>query len=153
LGEYPEVRYYPPNADLFFDVMTRLDEAASFDTVEAEMRELDGIRVSVATPRALYRLKKDTECPLDRQDAALRDRFNPTRTDVPVHKFRSAEEMNATRVAGTSESDFDRFLRHCARFRLIAPRRYPRGVFKFRTLAEAQAARARDARERTELLD
>jgi len=63
---------------------------------------------------------------------------------MPVRKFRSAEEMNATPVfAAAPASDFDRFLRHCARFRLIAPRTYPRGVFKFRDLAEAQAARAR----------
>jgi hypothetical protein len=77
LGEYPAVRYYPPDADLFFDVMTRLGEAASFETVESEVKEFEGIHVSVATPRALYRLKKGTVRPLDRQDAAaLRDRFN-----------------------------------------------------------------------------
>lgn len=73
------MRYYPPNADVFFDVMTRLGEAASFDTVEAEVKEFEGVRVSVATPRALYHLKKGTVRPLDRQDAAaLRDRFNLT---------------------------------------------------------------------------
>jgi hypothetical protein len=33
--------------------------------------------------------------------------------------------------------------RHCARFWAIAPRRYPRGVFKFRTIEDAQAARER----------
>jgi hypothetical protein len=82
LGEYPAVRYYPPNADLFFDIMTTLGEVAGFDTVEAEVKEFEGIRVSVATPRALYRLKKDTVRPLDRQDAAaLRDRFNLTDED------------------------------------------------------------------------
>src|ERR1700682_3966278 len=82
LGDYPAVRYYPPNADLFFDVMTRLGEAASFETVEVEVREFEGIRVPVATPRALYRLKKGTVRSLDRQDAAaLRDRFNLTDED------------------------------------------------------------------------
>jgi hypothetical protein len=82
LGEYPAVRYYPPNADLFFDVMTRLGEAASFETVEVEVKEFEGIRVPVATPRALYRLKKGTVRSLDRQDAvALRDRFNLTDED------------------------------------------------------------------------
>ena len=36
-----------------------------------------GIRVSVATPRALYRLGKDTVRPLDRQDAeALKQQFD-----------------------------------------------------------------------------
>jgi hypothetical protein len=77
LGDYPAVRYYPPSGDLFFDLMTRLGEAATFDSVAAEVKEVEGIRVSVATPAALYRLKKDTVRPLDRRDAAaLRERFN-----------------------------------------------------------------------------
>jgi acylphosphatase len=76
LGEYPVVRYYPPSGDLYLDVMTRLGDAASFDTVEAEVKEVEGIRVRVATPAALYRLKRGTVRPLDRADArALRERF------------------------------------------------------------------------------
>jgi hypothetical protein len=59
---------------------------------------------------------------------------------VPVQKFRSIEEMNRAPVV--REPDFERFLRHCARYRLIAPKTYPRGVFKFRSLEEAQRARA-----------
>jgi len=31
LGEYPAVRYVPPTGDLYFDVITRLDSAASFE--------------------------------------------------------------------------------------------------------------------------
>ncbi len=77
LGAYPAVRYYPPSGDLCFDVMTRLGEAASFETVAQENKEVEGIRVRVATPAALYRLKKGTVRPLDRQDAeALRRRFD-----------------------------------------------------------------------------
>ena len=39
--------------------------------------EIEGIRVRVATPRALYLLKKDTVRPLDRQDAEdLRMQFD-----------------------------------------------------------------------------
>ena len=64
--------------------------------------------------------------------------------EVPVQRFRSVEEMNAAPVA-TTES-FDRFLRHCARYWSIAPRIYPRGVFKYRTLEAAQRARQRDSR-------
>jgi hypothetical protein len=76
LGDYPAVRYYPPSGDLYFDVLTRLGEAASFESVEAEVKEVEGIRVWVATPAALYALKKGTVRPLDRQDAeALRRRF------------------------------------------------------------------------------
>ena len=33
LGDYPAVRYYPPSGDLYFDVMTRLGEVASYETV------------------------------------------------------------------------------------------------------------------------
>ena len=77
LGEYPAVRYYPPSGDLYFDVMTRLGQAASFENVESMVMEVEGIRVSIATPKALFRLKKGTVRPLDRQDAeALRQRFD-----------------------------------------------------------------------------
>ena len=77
LGEYPAVRYYPPSGDLYFDVMTRLGEAAAFDTIQSTVMEVEGIRVPVATPRELYRLKKDTVRPLDRADAEkLRQHFD-----------------------------------------------------------------------------
>jgi hypothetical protein len=77
LGEYPAVRYYPPTGDLYFDILTRLGEVARYETVEAETIEVAGTRAIVATPGALYRLKRDTVRPLDRQDAAaLRERFN-----------------------------------------------------------------------------
>jgi hypothetical protein len=63
------------------------------------------------------------------------------RADMPVQKFRSIEEMNRAPVAGLRPTDFERFLRHCARYWAISPKRYPRGVFKFRTIEEAQQAR------------
>jgi hypothetical protein len=76
LGDYPAVRYYPPSGDLYLDIMTRLGDAADYQSVESEVMEVAGVRVRVATPGALYRLKKDTVRPIDRQDAAaLRDRF------------------------------------------------------------------------------
>jgi hypothetical protein len=84
MGDYPALRYYPPSGDLFFDVMTRLREAANFDTVDAEVKDVEGIRVRIATPKALYRLKKDTVRPLDRQDAAaLRERFDLSDDEEP----------------------------------------------------------------------
>ena len=77
LGEYPAVRYYPPSGDLYFDVLARLGDAASFDTVESEIKEIQGTRVRVATPAALYHLKKGTTRAIDHQDAAaLRERFD-----------------------------------------------------------------------------
>ena len=52
-------------------------QTARFETVDAEIKEVEGTRVSVATPAALYRLKKGTVRPKDHQDAAaLRERFD-----------------------------------------------------------------------------
>lgn len=63
---------------------------------------------------------------------------------TPVQKFRSIEEMGAARVlAPAGEEGFNRFLRHCARIWRLAPREYPRGVFRFKSLEEADAARRR----------
>lgn len=76
LGDYPAVRYYPVNGDLFFDILARIGEAASYETIESEVIEVEGVHIFIATPRALYKLKKDTVRPLDRQDAAaLLERF------------------------------------------------------------------------------
>lgn len=77
LGDYPAVRYYPPAGDLYFDILTRLGKAASFETIGSEIKNLDDIRVTVATPAALYRMKRDTVRAKDHQDAAaLRQRFD-----------------------------------------------------------------------------
>ena len=57
---------------------------------------------------------------------------------MPVQKFRSVEAMNEASPRSSTLADFDRFLRHCARYWKIAPRVYPRGVFKFRSVEEAR---------------
>lgn len=76
LGDYPALRYYPPSGDLYFDVMTRLGEAASYESVAAETIDVEGVGVRVATPRALFELKRGTVRPQDHQDAeALRRHF------------------------------------------------------------------------------
>lgn len=62
-----------------------------------------------------------------------------------VQRFRSGEEMNAAAPEATA-ADFDRFLRHCARYWALFPRHYPRGVFKFRGIEEAQRARSHEAK-------
>lgn len=62
-----------------------------------------------------------------------------------VQKFRTVEQMAAAPLLVPSGEGFDRFLRHCARFWALAPRVYPKGVFKFRSIEEAQAARERVA--------
>ena len=62
---------------------------------------------------------------------------------MAVQRFRTLEEMTAAPVLAPAGEGFERFARHCARYWAIAPRRYPRGVFRFRSLEEAQAARDR----------
>ena len=69
-GEYPSVRYGPPSGPFYLDILTRLGSLASFDDVEAEEVVLEGVAVRVATPRALFRLKRGTLRPIDHADAA-----------------------------------------------------------------------------------
>ena len=66
---------------------------------------------------------------------------------MAVQRFRTIEEMDAAPVMIRAGDGFERFARHCARYWAIAPRIYPRGVFRFRTLADAQDARQRVADE------
>jgi hypothetical protein len=76
LGDYPAIRYYPPETDLYFDVLTRLGTMTSYDEIEAEVKDVLGIPVPTATPAALYRMKRGTVRPVDQRDAdLLRRRF------------------------------------------------------------------------------
>lgn len=76
LGDYPAVRYYPPDEGLFLDILTRLGEASSYEDLEIEQRVIAGVPVRLASAASLYHLKKDTVRPIDRLDAEiLRDRF------------------------------------------------------------------------------
>jgi hypothetical protein len=58
-----------------------------------------------------------------------------------VQKFRSLDDMARATVMTPPGDGFERFARHCARYFALVPRTYPRGVFRFRTIEEAQAAR------------
>lgn len=75
-GDYPAVRYAPPNGDFSIDILGRLGVAFSFADIQTETLETEGLRVRVATPRMLVRMKRGTIRPLDHADAAaLRRRF------------------------------------------------------------------------------
>jgi hypothetical protein len=75
-GDYPAIQYAPPSGDFSIDLLARLGERFRFDEIEWQEVKVDGIRVRVATPRMLYRMKRDTVRPQDKLDAsALRDRF------------------------------------------------------------------------------
>lgn len=75
-GDYPTIRYGPPNELFVIDLIARLGTAFRYEDLEAEERVIEGVRVRVATPATLYRMKKDTIRPIDRADAeALKRRF------------------------------------------------------------------------------
>lgn len=77
LGDYPAVQYVPPRGTFHVDVLTRLGEAYRFEDLAAERVDFDGIEVTVATPEALYRMKRSTVRPQDWGDAErLRQRFD-----------------------------------------------------------------------------
>lgn len=63
-----------------------------------------------------------------------------------VQKFRSIEEMNKAPEPFAEVPPFERFIRLCAQYWAIAPRRYPPGVYKFRSIEEAQKAREENSR-------
>jgi hypothetical protein len=77
-GDYPAVVYYPPDEDFGIDFLTRLGEAYSYATLDAQDGSLEGIPVRVVTPRQLYEMKRDTVRWKDKGDAdAVRRKFFP----------------------------------------------------------------------------
>ncbi|HVT56782.1 MAG TPA: nucleotidyl transferase AbiEii/AbiGii toxin family protein [Thermoanaerobaculia bacterium] len=75
-GDYPAIEYVPPQRAYSLDILSRLGEVYRYEQLEAEDVIVDGVRIRVATPRMLYRMKRDTVRPLDRIDAeAIRERF------------------------------------------------------------------------------
>ncbi len=81
-GDYPAVRYGPPVGNVALDILTRLGEATRYAELEAQIVELDGVPVRVATPRTLVRMKRGTVRPIDQQDArALVEAFGLAEED------------------------------------------------------------------------
>src|SRR5690606_36465066 len=65
-GDYPAVQYVPPEGTYWIDILARLGEAFRFTDLESDVVDLDGVPFRAATPRMLYRMKKDTVRPQDR---------------------------------------------------------------------------------------
>ena len=67
--------YMPPDG-FGLDILTRFGDAFRYEDLDIEERDYDGVPETVVTPRALWRLKKDTSRPVDRFDADfLAERF------------------------------------------------------------------------------
>jgi hypothetical protein len=68
-GEYPAIQYGPPGVDFTIDIVSRLGEAFRFDDLDIEQVSVGSSTISVVTPATLYRMKRDTVRPRDRDDA------------------------------------------------------------------------------------
>jgi hypothetical protein len=75
-GDYAVVRYGTPDG-FAIDLVARIGEMYAFADIESESLLVGGVPVRVATPRMLYRMKKNTVRPLDHADAAdLKAKFH-----------------------------------------------------------------------------
>lgn len=70
---YPTLRYGPPDGSFVVDLLTRLGSAFRYEDIESEGVDVEGVRIRVATPEMLVRMKGNTTRPVDKADAeALR---------------------------------------------------------------------------------
>lgn len=77
VGEYPSVRYCPPDEKLYIDFVSRLEEMFHYDDLRAETHVIEGVPIRLATPETLNRMKRGIVRFKDWDDAAkLRQKFN-----------------------------------------------------------------------------
>jgi hypothetical protein len=75
-GEYPVIRYGPPEGNFAVDIVGRLGSAFSFDSFRGETVMIEGIPVRVVSPGELYEMKRGTTRGIDRADAEnLKEKF------------------------------------------------------------------------------
>lgn len=58
-GDYPTIRYGPPEGDYFVDILGRLGTEIAFDDLKSQGLDVAGVPVRLATPETLYRMKRD----------------------------------------------------------------------------------------------
>ncbi len=68
-GDYPAIEYVPPHGRFSLDIVARLGKAFTYEDIETEEMAIDDFRVRVATPKMLWRMKKDTVRLQDKADA------------------------------------------------------------------------------------
>jgi hypothetical protein len=67
-GDYPTLRYAPPNTELVVDILTRIGTQFAFDDLEFEVIDVEGTPARVATIRSLIEMKRATLRAIDRAD-------------------------------------------------------------------------------------
>ncbi len=83
LNDYPVIRYGTPSG-FYIDIMARLGEVATYDSLKYEIIDYNGIKIKIATPETLYQLKRDTLRDKDKIDAVfLRELIEAKRANLP----------------------------------------------------------------------
>jgi predicted nucleotidyltransferase len=85
LQDYPVIRYGTPQ-DFYIDIMARLGEVATYETLQSEWIEYEGIKIRLATPEMLFELKRDTLRDKDKIDAAFLAELIKERQDEKKRK-------------------------------------------------------------------
>jgi predicted nucleotidyltransferase len=70
LDKYPVIRYGTPK-NFYVDIMARIGEMFTYEDLEYEIVNYQSIKIKIATPDTLYKLKKDTIRDRDKIDAAF----------------------------------------------------------------------------------
>lgn len=75
-GPYPTIRYGPPGEEIVIDLIGRLGTAVRYEDLAFQTVTIEGVRVRLATPETLYRMKLGTVRPIDHADAvSLKEKF------------------------------------------------------------------------------
>jgi hypothetical protein len=74
LYKFPVIRYGTPN-EFYIDIMARVGELANFEDLEHMTIEYQGVKIKIAKPESLFKLKKDSIRDKDRIDAIFLKRL------------------------------------------------------------------------------
>jgi len=78
LQKYPVIRYGTPDG-FYIDIMARLGEVVTYEDLEYEIIDYQGIPIKISTPETLHYLKKDTVRYEDKADAMFLQELIKTR--------------------------------------------------------------------------
>ena len=68
LYKFPVIRYGTPN-EFYIDIMACVGELATFEDLKYDIIDYQGIKINIAKPESLFRLKKDSIRDKDKIDA------------------------------------------------------------------------------------
>lgn len=86
LYKFPVIRYGTPN-EFYIDIMARIGELATFEDLACETIDYQGVKIKIAKPASLFRLKKDSIRDKDRLDAMfLKKLIEAGKENKPGHE-------------------------------------------------------------------